>query len=109
MTTVEFFRSAGRIVGFEVSGHTGFDEPGKDILCSAVSALTQTTVMGIVEHLKLDAAFSVSDGELYIMLDRYASDDDISRAEILFETLNLGLSSIANDYGEYLNIIEREV
>lgn len=33
--------------GFIIEGHAGYAEPGKDIVCAAVSALSQTCVMSI--------------------------------------------------------------
>ena len=31
----------------EISGHAGYAEPGKDIVCAAVTALTQTLIQSI--------------------------------------------------------------
>ena len=36
----------GMIVGYKVSGHAGYSEEGSDIICSAVSALTQAPLLG---------------------------------------------------------------
>lgn len=33
--------------GVFITGHAGFDEPGKDIVCSAVSAILQTAQIGL--------------------------------------------------------------
>ena len=38
MTTVTFLTEESRIVGFEVSGHSGYADAGEDIVCAAVSA-----------------------------------------------------------------------
>jgi uncharacterized protein YsxB (DUF464 family) len=34
------------ITGYKVSGHAGYSEEGSDIVCSAVSALTQAPLLG---------------------------------------------------------------
>ena len=39
MTRCEFHTEGERITGFSVSGHSDYDEPGKDIVCAAVSAV----------------------------------------------------------------------
>ena len=36
------------ITGYKVSGHAGFAEEGMDIICSAVSALTQAILQTMV-------------------------------------------------------------
>ena len=42
MVSVDLFKNRqGMITGYKVSGHAGFAEEGSDIVCSAVSALTQ--------------------------------------------------------------------
>ena len=109
MTTVRFYVSGGMIAGFEVTGHTGYAEEGSDIVCSAVSALTQTTVLGLTEVLKLPAAVEVKEARIYYMLDRNLSQTTKREAQVLLETLRLGLSSIADTYGTYLKLQEKEV
>ena len=109
MTTVTFFRKNGRIVGFEASEHTGYSEEGTDIVCSAVSALTITTVNGLQEYLKIPVGVEFTDGYIYCTLQDDISDEDWAKAEILLETLVLGLNSIVQEYANNLNTIEREV
>lgn len=109
MTTVTIFRQNGRIAGFSAKGHTGFAEAGEDIVCSAVSAITQTAVLGLTEVLKLSAVVSVHDAKLSCMLEKDIADIDWQKAELILETMALGLRSIADSYGDYIKIIEREV
>ena len=109
MTRVTIFRENGRIAGFSAKGHTGFGDAGEDIVCSAVSAVTQTTLLGITEVLKLPAAVEVEDGFLSCMLEKGVGDAVWQKAELIFETMAVGLRSIADTYSDYLKIIEREV
>ena len=44
MIKITVMKHAGEYRGFVVSGHAGFAKAGKDIICSAVSVLTVTTV-----------------------------------------------------------------
>ena len=109
MTTVNIFRSEGKIVGFEALGHAMAGEEGSDIVCSAVSALTQTALMGIIGYLKLECAYEVAEAEVYCMLSNDVADKDVEKAEIIFETMVMGLCSIAKNYKENLKVIEKEV
>lgn len=109
MTRVNVFRKNARIVGFEVTGHTGYAEAGSDIVCSAVSALTQTAAAGVSEYLSIDCVTETDDGRLKFELGHSISDNECAKAEIILETMVLGLKSIADGYGKYLKIIEREV
>ena len=106
MTQVTIFHSNGHIVGYEAIGHTGYAQEGSDVVCSAVSALTQTALMGLCEYLKLDVEYKIGDGFLTCRL----KDQTLNEGAItILETMRLGLESIACTYGEYLKLIDREV
>ncbi len=109
MTEITVFRSRGRIAGFKANGHTGYAASGEDIVCSALSALTQTAVMGLTEYLGLRVAHEIKEGSLTCMLDKGISDDEWKGAEIILETMLLGLKSIEGNYCGYLRLTEREV
>ncbi|MBQ9832380.1 MAG: ribosomal-processing cysteine protease Prp [Clostridia bacterium] len=109
MTTATIFRSKGHTVGFEVSGHALAGEEGNDIVCSAISALSQTALMGIVELLRLECAYEVAYGNIYCMLGSGVTGQEEEKAEIIFDTMALGLRSIAENYKENLKVIEKEV
>ena len=106
MTRVTIFRQKGRIAGFSADGHTGFAEEGEDIVCSAV---TQTAVLGITEVLELPAAVEFDEARLYCMLEKGIAEAAWQKAELILETMAVGLRSIADSYGDYIKIIEREV
>jgi hypothetical protein len=44
MIRAEFFGSEGFLTGFEISGHAGLAERGRDVACAAVSSAVQLTV-----------------------------------------------------------------
>lgn len=105
MTKIVFFRKGKNLCGFEASEHSGFAQEGEDIVCSGISALTQTAVLGLSEHLKLDIEAIIEDGHIYCAL----KSKPTCETDAILETLLLGLRSIANNYKDYLNITEREV
>lgn len=108
MTRIKVFRSGGKITGFEAKGHSGYAEEGSDIVCSAVSALTQTAVGGLLEIAALPVEYSIADGSLWCQLQKLSAHER-EKADMILETMLLGLRTMQEDYGEYLKIIEREV
>ena len=53
MITVDLFKNEqGLITGYKVSGHAGFAAAGEDIVCGAVSVLTQTPILGLEQHFR---------------------------------------------------------
>ena len=53
-----------KIIGYNVFGHANFAPKGKDIVCSAVSSITQTALLGLKELLKKDIEFEQDNGLL---------------------------------------------
>ena len=44
MTHCVLYTLKGRVIGFLCAGHAAYAEAGQDIVCSAVSVLTETCV-----------------------------------------------------------------
>ena len=109
MTEITVYRKHGALVGFDAVGHTGFAEHGEDIVCAAVSAVTQTAVIGIMELVKAPCAFETTDGELHLMLERSVKGKQFEQAELIIRTMLAGLRSIETDYSDYLKLEKREV
>lgn len=110
MITITMLRESGRLVGFLASGHAEYAPDGSDIVCSAVSALTQCIILGLQERLQLPIGVSIDEDEgVHCILGKECTEAQWKDAEILLDTLLLGLRSIETAYGENLNILEREV
>jgi len=94
--------------GIAIKGHAGYGEYGQDILCAAVSALSTNTVNSIekfsADHITVRTDESL--GELYMRLDTRRD----STSQLLMKSLELGLESIAEEYGSnYVKILHKEV
>ena len=49
--------------GITVSGHAGYADPGKDIVCAGVTALTQSLVSSMKELTVNDIEYEISPGK----------------------------------------------
>lgn len=103
------FREKGRPVGFEAKGHTGYADEGSDIVCAAVSALTQAAAIGLLEVIKLQAALEIDEAHMYCMLQKDIDGSDMDKAELILETLAASLRSLAETHGDYIKLTDREV
>lgn len=108
MTSVTFKKKDEYLVSFKIEGHAGYDEENDDIVCSAISMVSQTTVIGIEEVLKVDAHYCIQDGFLNLSLEKN-SMNDIEKCQVLLQTMLLGLKSIEITYGDYINVKVEEV
>ena len=110
-TTVTFLkRSDGALLGYRANGHSGYAEAGADIVCAAISALTQTTLNGLKNVLKAPVMFDQDDNGAFIeaILTPEASEDQIRQAQLLLVTLLEGLQAIQREYPRNLRIIFKE-
>ena len=110
-TTVTFLkRSDGALIGYRANGHSGYAEAGADIVCAAISALTQTTLNGLKNVLKAPVMFDQDDDGAFIeaILTPEASEDQIRQAQLLLVTLLEGLQAIQREYPRNLRMIFKE-
>lgn len=110
MIQARIYHKDKKICGFEVSGHAGYARAGKDIVCSAVTVLCFNTVNAVEKFTDIPFKAEADEkcgGYLKVLfpLEGMESHD----AQLLLETLALGLSDIALEYKNYLTLIHEEV
>ncbi len=98
-------KKSGQVLEVISKGHAGYAEEGSDIICSAVSVLLINTANSIEKFTSDD--FQVDEGEDGGYL-RIGFDSPLSmQADLLMNSLVLGLKSIEETYGkQYLSITE---
>lgn len=96
------------ICGFEVSGHAGFDKSGADIVCSAISALTQTAVQGLKKVAGIDIQYKIVDrsGYLNCKLPEILDEKQRYMSTAILETMYIGLKDIKKSYKKHIDIRE---
>jgi uncharacterized protein YsxB (DUF464 family) len=101
--------SDGSIIGYKVKGHAGFDDYGKDIVCSAVSVVVQSNLLGLREVAGIDIDYSAGQGELVCMLPRGLDSENKDKARLLLGTMYLTLRNIADNYPGNISLVDEEV
>lgn len=107
MIRVRIWRHHDRPVRYRISGHAGAAPHGKDIVCAAVSALAQTALIGLEDHLGLKPKVVLDDDEglLDVSLPDVSSDSRLEQGSTdIIETMMLGLTSMAQSYPDYIEI-----
>ncbi len=90
-----------------LEGHAGSAEYGFDLVCASASILTINFVNSI--EVLADDDFSVESNEESGMIDFKLSDQPTECAQILIQSLLLGLESLADEHSEYVSIDFKEV
>lgn len=109
MTTIELFMDQGLWCGFAAYDHSGFAREGEDIVCAAVSAITQTALLGLTDGLLIDVLVEMSEARLLVNLPKAVDRKKRRDAHVIIDTMRLGLTSIALDHAEWVNIKEQRI
>ena len=97
----------GSLISFEVSGHSTAGPFGSDIVCAAVSALTFNTVNSIEALAGFTPILDIDHealGYLYFETIADITQEQSNIAQILLESLLLGLQSIQTEHSEFMTI-----
>ncbi|MDS1029414.1 ribosomal-processing cysteine protease Prp [Bacillota bacterium LX-D] len=108
MVIVEIFLDdLERVQSFQVKGHANAGIYGQDIVCAAVSVLTQTALLGMEHYLTADMQIERKSGWLKCVLPQQMPQDEAEKAQIILQTMLLGLYSMEKGYQKYMKIIKR--
>lgn len=107
MTKITFYKENEIIVGFEVSGHTGKDDYGKDLLCCQISTVAQLAIVGIDEIAKTKNFHEISDGYLKVKLNKKDAQD--KEIQFLLKTCFESFKSIIQNEKKYAKMEVKNV
>ena len=95
-----------RILGFSISGHSGYAEAGSDIVCAAISAVVAMTEATINDICGAKAKVRVKDEQARITLTLPASCDEEDAVQAVLSGMMLTLISLREDYPDYIEVLE---
>jgi hypothetical protein len=104
MIKADFILNEGVFSGFEISGHSGYDDYGKDIVCAAVSSAAYMTANSVTDVLKINADVSAEDGYMKFVL---LENDET--AEKFIKGLYIHIKNLAEQYPDFITITLTEV
>lgn len=113
MTEVVVFKDLeNNILGYMAEGHSGYGEHGEDIVCAAISVLTQTALLSlnrVCEIREKDIEFELEDGYIRAMLKDGLESVARYKANVVLESMIVGLESVAEQYPDFITLKYREV
>jgi len=109
MIKITIFTNGELIYAIEATGHSGYSEAGSDIICSAVSTLTQNCAMGLKDMLNINIKFKIDENVpyLYVELPTDLSNSNLHDSQIILKSTYLGLKDLADSYPKYISIKEK--
>lgn len=110
MIKVNIFKDkAGNIKRFVVRGHSGYAREGRDIVCSAVSAVALTTAGAIGDLIGIKDYYNDKYGFMSCNLDMELSPELRHDANIIMATAEIGFKQIEFAYPKYVKVLDEEV
>lgn len=95
--------------GFRCVGHADYAERGYDIVCAAISTLTQTIILALEKLISLEIEVR-TDQRTGLIHCRWTNHPEwVEKSQLLVETMILGLKEIQNLYPKHLSLNEAEV
>ena len=110
MTTAVFKTEDDRICGFTVSGHSGYDAEGSDIVCAAVTSAVRfvecamNTVLGLGVPFKVDEAAAAISCRLP---QNFTEEHDEVYCQNLLVSLMVYLAELKEEYPNNIDVIEQ--
>jgi uncharacterized protein YsxB (DUF464 family) len=109
-TVTVFFRPAGDLAGLRAEGHAAYARRRQDIVCSAVSALTQTAVNALeaVAGVPTEPVVNEKTGLLEVILPGGLTAKQAADCQIVLRTVVQGLTDIAESYPGQVRVVYKE-
>ena len=110
MTTVTFLTEESRIIGFEVSGHSGYADAGEDIVCAAITSTVRLIECTLNDVMGLCAAVKVNEktASISLRLPGSLGPTAESTCQTLLTGMMVYLSELHNEYPDNIEVMEAE-
>ncbi len=108
MLKAEFFvLDTGDIIGFDISGHSGYAEAGQDIVCAAVSSAAYMTVNTVtdVKGVSVDVTVNEDIGHMRAVINK----KDISVCSDILKGFKMHLLLLEEIYSPNIKVSYVEV
>ncbi len=106
MTNVTIEKKGNSIKKIVCDGHTNYGEHGEDIVCSALSSIVQTALMGILVVAGVNAKTKRDEdrGFLSIEIPDGLDEDKEHDVDVITKTMLLGISDLNEGFSDYIEL-----
>ena len=102
MIKVVIEKNNSKIVSFEVSGHSNYDEKGRDIVCAGVSAIVVGGINALVNENKKAIEYECKEGYAKVLVKNIDSN-----IEMILDVISTQLYTVEESYPKFIKIIEK--
>ena len=102
MIKIKINKTNNKYSSLEVSGHSNYDEFGKEIVCAGVSAIVTGGLNALTNENKNKISCVIKDG--YVNVDVLDINDD--KLQLIMDVIIIQLKTIEESYKKYIKINE---
>ena len=102
MIKVVIEKNNSKIVSLEVSGHSNYDEKGRDIVCAGVSAIVVGGINALVNENKKAIEYECKEGYAKVLVKNIDSN-----IEMILDVISTQLYTVEESYPKFIKIIEK--
>ncbi len=106
MTKVKVTKHNDSIVEIECDGHTGYGVSGEDIICSALSSVVQTAILGLFRVVGVNVDFKTDEKRGYLKATLPRDLDKATRhdCDVILNTMLLGVADLHEGYSDFIEL-----
>ncbi|WP_040950122.1 ribosomal-processing cysteine protease Prp [Gorillibacterium massiliense] len=104
---IERSKADRNILSFQVKGHASYADPGEDIVCAGVSAVTVGTVNAVEKLTGVVPVSRMKDGFLSARIPQDGDEGKRAEVQLLLESMVVMLISIEETYGAYIQVQDK--
>lgn len=106
MTNITITKQGDNIVKVVCDGHTNYGVSGEDIVCSALSSIVQTAVLGVMLIAKVNAKLTRDEdrGYLSFELPDNLTSEQQHDANVILQTMLCGISDLREGFSDFIEL-----
>ena len=111
MIKIEMVKVSNNLESVSIQGHANSAEYGSDIVCAAVSVLSQSVVNGMIKSLDgREDFFSLDDdGKIKINIPKDVDEIQKIKLQALADVLEINFDDLSKTYSKYIKLEVKEV
>ena len=103
MIKIQINKTNNKYSSLVVSGHSNYDEHGKDIVCAGVSAIVTGGINALILEDKKSISYEIKDG--YVNLDVLNIENN--NIQLIIDVIVVQLKTIEESYKKHVKIYEK--
>lgn len=103
MTEARFWEREGCRC-LEVTGHAGFDQSGRDIVCAACSIIVQALAAALEAEPGVNASYGMDAGRFWLVCG--AAGRSAARRDAMFTMAHTAFRMLEGTYPEHVHLID---